>query len=149
MRPNGVYKACIQSPMSLVGSTKTLFEFHISRYSIFFLIQTKTPKNMKYLLALQCICLIAVVVYASPPFGIPEENLSPNCQTPKCPEAKDGALVVKPVNLTYPLDCLLYVACKPEFSIESCPSDEVFNKNTGRCDTPENAKCVPCWKQAA
>ncbi|KAI4498950.1 hypothetical protein M0802_006125 [Mischocyttarus mexicanus] len=102
---------------------------------------TITTTTMK-LLALQCVLLFAVATYASPPLGIPEENLSQQCKTPKCPENLDG----KTINLPYPLDCLLYISCGVEKRIESCPDDLVFNKNTGLCDTRENVKCVPCWQ---
>ncbi|XP_043681786.1 uncharacterized protein LOC122635530 [Vespula pensylvanica] len=98
---------------------------------------------MKRLLALQCILLFAVTVYAGPPLGIPEEDLSEQCQTPLCPVNRNS----ETVNLPYPLDCLLYISCGEKETIETCPDNLVFNKKTGLCDTPANAQCVPCWQQ--
>ncbi|XP_014603365.1 PREDICTED: uncharacterized protein LOC106786467 [Polistes canadensis] len=94
------------------------------------------------LLAFLCILLFAIATYASPPLGIPEENLSEQCKTPKCPQ-NNGK---ETINLPYPLDCLLYISCGAERRIETCPDNLVFNKKTGFCDTRENAQCVPCWQ---
>lgn len=91
------------------------------------------------------LCLIVASIYAGPPFPLSDDTLSPQCQTPKCPatKANDGA----PIVLPYPLDCLQYIVCEESGPrTVACPADLVFNKNTGICDTRQNANCVPCWQ---
>ncbi|XP_046829113.1 uncharacterized protein LOC124428733 [Vespa crabro] len=100
---------------------------------------------MRHLFVLQCVLLFAVAIYASPPLGIPEEDLTKQCQTPLCPVNRNSEII----NLPYPLDCLLYISCGEKETIETCPDNLVFNKNTGVCDTPENARCVPCWQETS
>ncbi|KAL6427718.1 hypothetical protein ACFW04_008874 [Cataglyphis niger] len=98
---------------------------------------------MKYFIAL--LCLISASVIAGPPFPLSNDNLSPQCQIPKCPtvKANDDA----PITLFYPLDCLQYIICEESGQrTVACPTDLVFNKNTGKCDTRQNANCIPCWQ---
>ncbi|XP_011688755.1 PREDICTED: peritrophin-1-like [Wasmannia auropunctata] len=95
--------------------------------------------------SLALLCLIVASAVAGPPAGVSEESLSPQCQTPKCPatKIKDDS----PVTLPYPLDCLQYIVCEESGPrTVACPGDLVFNKNTGMCDTRQNANCVPCWQ---
>lgn len=80
-------------------------------------------KKMKYIALL---CLIVASVIAGPPFPLSDDNLSPQCQIPKCPaKANDGA----PITLPYPLDCLQYIICEESGPrTVACPADLVFNK---------------------
>ncbi|KAH0950853.1 hypothetical protein HN011_008351 [Eciton burchellii] len=100
--------------------------------------------------SLVVLCLIVAYVIAGPPIpppGASEESLAPQCRTPKCPATKANGDT--PVILPYPLDCLQYIICEESGPrIVACPGDLVFNKNTGQCDTRQNANCVPCWQQA-
>ncbi|XP_028049076.1 peritrophin-1 [Monomorium pharaonis] len=93
------------------------------------------------------LCLIVASAVAGPPAlaGVSEEFLSPQCQTPKCPATKIKG--DSPITLPYPLDCLQYIVCEESGPrTVACPDDMIFNKNTGMCDTRQNANCVPCWQ---
>ncbi|XP_017798735.1 PREDICTED: uncharacterized protein LOC108579657 [Habropoda laboriosa] len=98
--------------------------------------------QMKFIFALHCICLIATFADAGVPLpqpGDPQNNLSKNCQIPKCPETKIVGGEEEVVALPYPLDCLQYVECRGSQSrVLPCPPDEVFDKKTF-CDKIEHS----------
>ncbi|CAK9796671.1 hypothetical protein ANTQUA_LOCUS838 [Anthophora quadrimaculata] len=101
--------------------------------------------QMKLIFALHCICLITTFADAGPPLpqpGDPQNNLTKNCQIPKCPETEEI------VALPYPLDCLQYVECKEsQVHILPCPPDEVFDKATSSCGPRDKVRCIPCYQQ--
>ncbi|XP_071638326.1 uncharacterized protein [Temnothorax longispinosus] len=89
--------------------------------------------------------LIVASAVAGPPGDISEDALSPQCKTPKCPTTR--VTTDSLITLPYPLDCLQYIVCEESGPrTVACPEDLVFNKNTGICDTRQNANCLPCWQ---
>ncbi|XP_076677883.1 uncharacterized protein LOC143373970 [Andrena cerasifolii] len=107
---------------------------------------------MKLTLGLCCTYLIVAFATAGAPLpqpGDPQDNLSKNCQIPKCPEIKTPEGQERVIHLPYPTDCLQYVECKgSEARVLPCPPDEVFDKNTFTCSPRSRVRCVPCYQEA-
>lgn len=110
-------------------NVKTKIKFlYCAIYTIFKIFHYR---NRKMTRSVTLLALIVVSVIAGPPFplpgGVPEDSLTPQCRTPKCPAAKANSNT--PITLPYPLDCLQYIICEesgPRIAV--CPGDLVFNK---------------------